>query len=145
MELPIHLLSENFIKTKHITKETPFVTEEVRGRELLCPERIDLAAKIAYIEARETGGDMSFARELYRKHIEAFSEGYFTEPGDENKDSLEKFFSVFDELIDDFKKNGFNPEKSLIPVGQNNIILDGAHRTACAIYFDKTVTRKKTE
>lgn len=140
MELPIHLLSENFIKTKLITKETPFVTEEVRGRELLCPERIDLAAKIAYIEARETGGDMSFARELYRKHIEAFSEGYFTEPGDENKDSLEKFFSVFDELIDDFKKNGFNPEKSLIPVGQNNIILDGAHRTACAIYFDKTVT-----
>lgn len=140
MELPIHLLSDNFVKTKHITKETPFFIEEVCGRELLCPARMDLAAKIAYIEARETGADMGFARELYRKHIEAFSEGYFTEPGDENKDSLDKFFTVFDELIDDFKKNGFDPEKSLIPVGQNNIILDGAHRTACAIYFDKTVT-----
>ena len=110
MELPIHLLSDNFVKTKHITKETPFFIEEVCGRELLCPARMDLAAKIAYIEARETGADMGFARELYRKHIEAFSEGYFTEPGDENKDSLDKFFTVVDELIDDFKKNGFDPE-----------------------------------
>ena len=140
MELPIHLLSDNFVNTKHITKDTPFVLENVRGRDLLCPARLDLAAKIAYIEARETGSDMSFARELYRKHIEAFSEGCYTEPGDASKDSLEKFFSVFDDLIDDFKENGFDPEKSLIPVGRNNTILDGAHRTACAIYFDKTVT-----
>ena len=140
MELPIHLLSDNFVKTKHITKDTPFQLEEICGRELLCPERLDLTAKIAYIEARENGADMGFARELYRKHIEAFSEGYYTEPGDENKNSLDKFFSVFDDLIDDVKTGGFDPEKSLIPVGRDNIILDGAHRTACAIYFDKTVT-----
>lgn len=140
MELPIHLLSDNFVNTKHITKDTPFQVEEIRGRELLCPARLDLAAKIAYIEAREKGGDMSFARELYQKHIEAFSEGYYTEPGDENKNSLDKFFSIFDELIDDFKTRGFDAEKSLVPVGRNNIILDGAHRTACAIYFDTTVT-----
>lgn len=140
MELPIHLLSDNFVKTKHITKDTPFQIEEICGRALLCPERLDLAAKIAYIEAREKGGNMDFARELYRKHIEAFSEGYYTEPGDENKNALDKFFSVFNDLIDDFKAGGFNSEKSLIPVGRNNIILDGAHRTACAIYFDKTVS-----
>lgn len=140
MELPIHLLSDNFIKTKHITKDTPFQIEEICGRALLCPERLDLTAKIAYIEAREKGADMGFARELYRKHIEAFSEGNYTEPGDENKNTLDKFFSVFDDLIDDFKIGGFDPEKSLIPIGRNNIILDGAHRTACAIYFDKTVT-----
>lgn len=140
MELPIHLLSDNFVKTKHITKDTPFQIEEIRGRELLCPERLDLAAKIAYIEARENGGDMDFAKELYKKHIEAFSEGYFTEPGDENKNSLDKFFSIFDNLIDDFKMRGFASEKSLVPVGRNNIILDGAHRTACAIYFDTTVS-----
>lgn len=140
MELPVHLLSDNFVKTKHITKDTPFVIEEIRGRKLLCPARLDLAAKIAYIEARENGGDMDFARELYGKHIEAFSEGYYTEPGDENKNSLDRFFSVFDALIDDFKTDGFDSEKSLVPVGRNNVILDGAHRTACAIYFDQTVT-----
>lgn len=140
MELPTHLLSENFVKTRKITPDMPFEIQEVNARTLLCPERIDLAAKIAYIEARENGGDMAFARELYRKHIEAFSEGYFVEPGDASKVSLEAFYSAFDSLIDDFKVNGFDSEKSLIPVGEGNILLDGAHRTACAIYFQKTVT-----
>lgn len=135
MELPLHLLSENFVKTKKITKDTPYEIQEMDARELLCPERLDLAAKIAYIEAHEKGGDMSFARELYRKHIEAFSEGNYTEPGDKNKTSLEKFFSVFDELIDNYKENGFDSDKSLVPIGRDNIILDGAHRTACAIFF----------
>ncbi len=135
MELPLHLLSDNFIKTKRITQDTPYEIKEIEAKELLCPERLDLAAKIAYIEAREKGGDMSFARELYRKHIEAFSEGYYTEPGDDNKTSLDRFFSVFDELIDDYKENGFDSDKSLVPIGRDNIILDGAHRTACAIYF----------
>ena len=135
MKLPLHLLSENFVKTKKITKDTPYEIREMDAKELLCPERLDLAAKIAYIEAREKGGDMSFARELYRKHIEAFSEGNYTEPGDENKTSLEKFFSVFDELIDNYRENGFDSDKSLVPIGRDNIILDGAHRTACAIFF----------
>lgn len=140
MELPIHLLSDNFVNTKLVTKDMPFQMEKIRGRELLCPERLDLAAKIAYIEARETGSNMAFARELYKKHIEAFSEGEYTEPGDESKNSLDRFFTAFDDLIDDFKINGFDEEKSLIPIGRDNIILDGAHRTACAIYFDKTVS-----
>ena len=135
MELPLHLLSKNFVETKKITKDTPYEIREIDARELLCPERFDLAAKIAYIEAREKGEDMSFARELYRKHIEAFSEGTYTEPGDENKTSLDRFFSVFDELIDNYKENGFDSDKSLVPVGRDNIILDGAHRTACSIYF----------
>lgn len=135
MELPLHLLSENFVKTKKITSNTPYEIREIDAKELLCPDRLDLAAKIAYIETREKGRDMSFARELYQKHIEAFSEGYYTEPGDENKDSLERFFSVFDELIDNYKENGFDSDKSLVPIGRDNIILDGAHRTACAIYF----------
>lgn len=135
MELPLHLLSKNFVKTKKITPNTPYEIREMDAKELLCPERLDLAAKIAYIEAREKGGDMSFARELYRKHIEAFSEGNYTEPGDENKTSLERFFSAFDELIDNYKENGFDSDKSLVPIGRDNIILDGAHRTACAIYF----------
>lgn len=140
MTLPVHLLSDNFVKTNHITEDMPFEIQEIKASSLLCPERFDLAAKIAYIEARENGADMTFARELYRKHIEAFSEGSFTEPGDENKTSLDQFFAAFDALIDDYKEYGFQAEKSLVPMGANNIILDGAHRTACAIYFGGTVT-----
>lgn len=140
MKVPLHLLSDNFIKTKHITEETPYTIKEIDARLLLCANRLDIAAKIAYIEARENNADMGFVRELYKKHIEAFSEGYFIEPGDENKTSIEQFFVTFDQLIDDYKMNGFDAQKSLIPIGKNNVILDGAHRTACAIYFGGNVS-----
>ncbi|MBR1676860.1 MAG: hypothetical protein IJ706_06105 [Clostridia bacterium] len=140
MKLPYHLLSKNLIKAKGITDETPFEIVDIDAYELLVPERFDLTVKLAYIEARESGGDMKFAKEMYAKHIEAFSEGYFVEPGNNFKNSLERFFSVFHDLIDDFKQNGFDSSKSLIPVGKDNIILDGAHRTACAIYFKKKVS-----
>lgn len=140
MKVPIHLLSENFVISRKITPETQFEIYEIDAAELLCSQRLDLAAKLAYIEAKESGAELSFAKELYKGHIEAFSEGAYTEPGDPEKVSLDRFYAVMDELIESVKTNGFDAEKSLIPVGDGNVILDGAHRTACAIYFKKKVT-----
>lgn len=140
MKVPIHLLSENFVISRKITPETQFEIYEIDAAELLCSQRLDLAAKLAYIEAKESGADLSFAKELYKGHIEAFSEGAYTEPGDPEKASLDRFYSVMDDLIESIKTGGFDAGKSLIPVGDGNVILDGAHRTACAIYFKKKVT-----
>ncbi|MDD6633820.1 MAG: hypothetical protein PUE69_00430 [Ruminococcus sp.] len=145
MGFPYHLLSENFIKTRGITDSTKYEILEVDPRILLTPERIDLSAKIAYIRAVDTNMDLEFAREFYLKHIEAFSDGYFNEPGDDNKTSIDDFFREFDALIKSIKEVGFDNSKSLIPVGKDNIILDGAHRTACAIYFKKNVEIIKFE
>lgn len=139
MGFPYHLLSDNFIKTRGINDSTKYEILEVDPRILLTPERIDLAAKIAYIRAVDTNIDLEFAKELYIKHIEAFSDGYFNEPGDDNKTSIDDFFREFNALIKSIKEEGFDNSKSLIPVGKDNIILDGAHRTACAIYFNKPV------
>ena len=50
----------------------------------------------------------------------------------------DKFFSVFNELIDDFKKNGFDPEKSLIPVGKNTYGHPGSE--TLKRYFDRNIT-----
>lgn len=139
MVVPYNLLSDNFIKTRNITDEIKFEIKEVDAKDLLTPERIDLAAKIAYIRAVDTGFDIEFAREIYSKHIEAFSDGYFNEPGDDNKISIDDFFNEFDKLINSIKEHGFDENISLVPVGKDNIILDGAHRTACAIYFNKKI------
>lgn len=139
MGFPYHLLSDNFIKTRGINDSTKYEILEVDPKILLTPERIDLAAKIAYIRAVDTKIDLEFAKELYVKHIEAFSDGYFNEPGDDNKTSIDVFFREFNALIKSIKEEGFDNSKSLIPVGKDNIILDGAHRTACAIYFNKPV------
>ncbi len=139
MGIPFELLSENLISTHGITEDTRYSIDETDAFELLRPERIDIAAKLIYIDARVTGENVDEARDVYARHIEAFSEGYYSEPGNKENTTLDSFFEVFDKLIDDKRENGFDPSRSLIPVGRDNIILDGAHRTACAIYFGKKV------
>ena len=97
-------------------------------------------AKWVYIDAREKNSGIERAIEVYRDNINAFSCGTFTEPGQNDKNSFEKYLNTFNSLIDDIKTNGFNENISLIPVGDDNIILDGSHRTAAAAYYDKNVT-----
>jgi hypothetical protein len=44
---------------------------------------------------------------------------------------------AFDEVIDSVKTNGVDEKISVVPIDKNNILLNGAHRTSAAIYFDK--------
>lgn len=129
-------LTNHFYQKYNIDPNKELKIEKISARELLVANRIDLVAKIKYIEFREKGYDSLFARELYSKHIEAFSLGTYSEPGDDNKNSIDKYFEVFDRMIDDIKINGFDDTISVVPVGMGNTILDGAHRTAIAAYFN---------
>jgi hypothetical protein len=133
-------LTSYFCNKHKIDPRTVIKIEKIKAKKLIVSNRIDLIAKLKYIEFREKGFDMSFARELYKKHIEAFSLGTYSEPGDENKDSIDKYFDVFDRMINNIKENGFDDTISVIPVGAKDTILDGAHRTAIAAYFDMEVS-----
>lgn len=130
------LLTDYFCKMNGIDPNMDFHIEYINARELLVPDRIDLVAKLKYIESRDKGLNLTYAKQLYSSHIEAFSEGTFAEPGSEFKVSLEQYFLQFDILIDSIKKHGVDSRKSAVPVGDRNIILDGSHRTAIAIYFN---------
>lgn len=134
-----HELTPYFCETYQIDKNKDYPVEWIDPERLLVSERLDLIAKLKYIESRESGQIATFDRECYFKHIEAFSYGTFKEGGSKDKDSIEKFFASFDQLIDAIKLSGFDISKSVIPVGKDNILLDGAHRVAVAIYFDKKV------
>lgn len=133
------ILTDYFCQQNNIDINAPYKIEEMDAIDLLVPERIDLIAKWKYIEYREKGFDLSYIKEVYTAHIEAFSNGNYTEPGNEDKNSIEKYFIIFDRLIDNIKKNGINESISVIPVGQNNAIMDGAHRVAIAAYFNLKV------
>lgn len=139
-EFPYNKLTKYFVCENGITIETNYVIKRIRARELINANRIDLMAKWIYVDAREKGMDMHDAEEIYKAHIEAFSGGLFFEPGSDEKKDINDFFEIFDKLIKEIKEYGFDPEKSLIPVGDNNILLDGAHRCAIAAYFDYEVT-----
>lgn len=137
---PYNLLTEYFITSNNIDYNTEYSIFEIDANELILSQRIDLMAKIEYINFKEKNINCDFAKELYIKHIEAFSNGTYTEPGTPEKNSINKYLKEFDNMIDEIKTNGFNPAKSLIPIGKNNEILDGSHRTSISAYFNKKVT-----
>ena len=128
--------SPYFIQSWRYEDDVELPVEHVDPEQFVISERLDLICKLYYIECREKHWDMSFAKELYAEHLRAFSEGTFSEPGSEDKDSLEKYFSTFDRLIDDIRENGFDASKSVIPVSDKGVILDGSHRVAIAIYYN---------
>ncbi len=109
----------------------------IKAKKLLTCTRFDIAFKLFFIEMKDR--DVMFAKEFYKEHIRAFSLGRFTEPGNEEKDSIEKFFEEFDKTFEAIKANGFDSSKTLIPLSKNGSIANGAHRVASALYLDKNV------
>lgn len=139
-EYPYCLLTEYFIRSYHITPEMQYEICSIPARALLKAQRFDLMAKWIYIDAKEKGIDMEDAHNLYVDHIRAFTLGQFVEPGNETKNTAQKYIDTFDKLITEFRSHEFDLEVSLIPVGEGDVLLDGAHRCACAAYYNKNVT-----
>lgn len=135
----LHLLSDYVLKQHRIDENTPHEVLEMDAIDLLVPERIDIAAKLRFIEAHQTGVGLKEADQLYHRHIDAFTDGLFTEYGNREKNTYEKYRMSFIELINSIKEKGFNSDISLIPVGADNVAIGGAHRIACAIYFKHRV------
>lgn len=113
--------------------------ETVPPESLLSPLRLDLGAKLYYIRCRAQGRSMDLARDLYDAHIQAFQDGIVVEPGQRDKAGLEVYRQRFDQLIDSFAAGDFDPERAYLPVDGRGMILDGAHRLACAVYFGQPV------
>jgi hypothetical protein len=111
--------------------------QSLDSNHLLTWDRFDLAAKLLYLEDLRNHRCVNL--ELYKEHIRLLTLGKYQEPGNENKNSIEKFKQVFNNLYFDFINKGFDDQISLIPVCKTGSILNGAHRVACAIDLKKKV------
>ena len=110
--------------------------------DFLSPNRFDLIAKLIYVKFRDLKIQSDFARRLYLEHINAFN-GYVENDGS-NKIGKEAFLNSFNNVIDSIRDYGFLLE-SEIPLSESNSIIDGAHRTAAAIYYNKDILVKKKQ
>ena len=110
----------------------------IHPRDLLTNNRFDLAFKLLYLEGREYCAESSSC--IYNEHIRAFSLGKFTEPGNEDKNSIEKFHASFESTYENIKNNGFDSSLTLIPLTKSGAIANGAHRVASALYLDKEIS-----
>lgn len=134
------LLGSEFCKSYAIDVNKEYEIEYIDSRELLVSNKIDLIAKLKYVESKDKKYKGVFFNQLYESHIDAFTNGSFVESNQRSvKNSIDKFYEVFDSLIKEIKENGIDVNKSVIPVGKNNTLLDGAHRAAIAIYYNQKV------
>lgn len=139
MEELLVKISEVVKNYYHIDSNTLFSVETIPSSDLIVPQRLDVLIKLYYVEAKVKGYNMEFAKELYTKHISSITRFTNSENGQDDKNNINDFITTFDKLIDSFQRDGFNDKLSLIPISSEGIILDGAHRLACAIYFGKPV------
>lgn len=124
-------------KTYKIDTTKKYQEEWIEARELLCCQRLDIIVKWIYIDYLQYNTD--YGNKLYKEHIRAITKDSYIEGNNENKKGIECYIESFKELIESIKANGFQEAYEPIPVDENNIILDGAHRTAVCAYFGKKI------
>ena len=101
--------------------------------------RFDLMAKYLYVKSKDKRYNTKFFRKLYLEHILSFNNCYEKSniySLNNKKNKCEDFIINFDKLINNIKNNGFS-KNNPIPIGKNNIIIDGAHRLITSYYFKK--------
>ncbi len=93
--------------------------------------RFDLMAKYIYIKFKDLNINTNFHIELYHNHIITFN-NCWEYPG--TKKNINDFYKSFDNLIYNIKNNGFDKNYP-IPIGKNNIIINGSHRLITCFYY----------
>ena len=119
----------NILRQYHLPPDLFFQFKLVDPRVLLCPERLDIAAKYFYLDKRETLKD--YACKVYAEHIKAMTKNSLVEPYS-SKQNLKSFFKNFDLLYQNLSSQGYKAEQ-VIPVDKDLRIMDGAHRVASCL------------
>jgi hypothetical protein len=111
--------------------------------ELLTYRRFGIPFKLIFLQMLDKCYE--YGEEIYLSHIRAFSYGSFTEPGNKEKITKEKFIETFLEIYEEISNAGFKLDKSVLPLSPMLNIKNGSHRLAAAIYSNADVYCVKTE
>lgn len=106
--------------------------------ELLSCGRFDLFAKLFYI--RNRGTRPSLAKRVYLESLHVMVPFGKEWGKEEEKSSFAIHVRAFNDLINEFRSGDFNPSVSVVPIGKDKVLLDGAHRVATLAYYGKDVT-----
>jgi len=112
--------------------------KNMEPRDLLNPFRFDLVAKYIYARHKILNIDSQWALRLYTEHLRVFNG--IAEPDGSGKTGVTEFVSSFNNTLNSIYTAGFVAKKSLIPVGHNYILLDGSHRVAACLLFNRQLT-----
>ncbi len=117
--------------------------EGLAKKQRICPSalihahRFDLMAKIIYGRFFRRRLNSDWGRRIYLAHLRAFN-NFFEEDGS-GKTGPDIFLKRYNSLLESFAAHGFDPNRSLLPVGQDGVIIDGGHRVAAAYVTGQNV------
>ena len=111
---------EPFIYEK--LKQDKYEIIEKNPKDLLTWNRLIVAFNLFYLNYKDKHPKL--ARKVYKEMVRATSLGKYIEPGQEDtKNSLDRFFELFDRTFESIKKNGFDYNKTIVPLVTNSSIL----------------------
>lgn len=132
-----HLVESHFLEND---SELIGDIKEINSTELLTPNRLDICFKIFFLKYRNF---TKISYDLYKDHIYAITNGSYKEYGKPNKNTISKFLNSFIKLEKSILKNQYDGDISIIPLGIDNTILDGAHRLSISIINSLKVKTQK--
>jgi hypothetical protein len=104
---------------------------------LLHFKRFDVMAKLIYAQHRAWGMLSDWAEKIYLTHLRVFNQFVEVLP---LKDSPAQFLEAFNSILDSIDQHGFLPTLSVVPVGSDGAILNGAHRLAACLVHERPIT-----
>lgn len=111
----------------------------IPARRLLTPYRFDIAAKYLYAKHREMKIESRFASLLYAEHLKVWNGLHELEPV---KHGIEAYLDSFHAILDSTRMQGFDAEKSVVPLGRSLSPINGGHRIAACLLYGKDVPCK---
>lgn len=137
VNLVLDKLNPHLLGLDILPLDKPIRRASLAAQQLLTCSRFDIIPKLIYATHQELGIESSWARELYEAHIRAFNG---CQEGDgSGKSGIETFIASYDKLRIAIKHEGFDTNCSLVPIDRNGVVIDGAHRVATCILYNRQV------
>lgn len=109
----------------------------INPKKLLTYTRFDVVIKYLYAKSLKEGYNTEYFKEMYKEHLRLWNG--FKEYDNPNKNNFESFDDAFKTILNSIKTGGFDTKISKIPTHNGKYILNGAHRLAAALVYDKPV------
>ncbi len=119
-------------------------------KSLVTSMRFDIMAKYIYALHHELAVQSDWATRLYSEHLQVWNNRkeccpkdifhYYCAKEYVAKNGIESYTNCFKSLLDSIKKDGLDAEKSIVPIGNDRSLIDGAHRVAACLLYNKPVT-----
>lgn len=135
---------KNIYQDEDMLKSSDIVC--VNPKMMLSAKRLDLAVR--YLLAKDILNEIYnednlslYSRMLLVRNCASEPEQYFAEYG---REGVKEYIASVKNICASMKENGFDKSR-FIPVGDNKIFLNGAHRTAVALALDEKIWIKHLE